>query len=179
MLRAFRSGDGTVITIIDLNAELAKLTMLRGRTPQTTRAEREGTAAQLAPYRDGAIFTGKFSGKGTWERHRNGDELVQIIDGAATLYLAHRGRAAIRYTQRRDDSDCAARNLASLRITRRRDIDDGDPATDRPSDCPRRGPADPHRGAAVGQHRGKVALSASTRNEQFESSPVIPAKAGI
>jgi mannose-6-phosphate isomerase-like protein (cupin superfamily) len=88
MLRAFRSGDGTVITIIDLNAELAKLTMLRGRTPQTTRAEREGTAAQLAPYRDGAIFTGKFSGKGAWERHRNGDELVQIIDGAATLYLA-------------------------------------------------------------------------------------------
>jgi mannose-6-phosphate isomerase-like protein (cupin superfamily) len=88
MLRAFRSGDETVITIIDLNAELAKLTMLRGRTPQTTRAEREGTAAQLAPYRDGAIFTGKFSGKGAWERHRNGDELVQIIDGAATLYLA-------------------------------------------------------------------------------------------
>jgi mannose-6-phosphate isomerase-like protein (cupin superfamily) len=88
MLRAFRNGDGTVITIIDLNAELAKLTMLRGRTPQTTRAEREGTAAQLASYRDGAIFTGKFSGKGAWERHRNGDELVQIIDGAATLYLA-------------------------------------------------------------------------------------------
>jgi mannose-6-phosphate isomerase-like protein (cupin superfamily) len=88
MLRAFRNGDGTVITIIDLNAKLAKLTMLRGRTPQTTRAEREGTAAQLAPYRDGAIFTGKFSGKGAWERHRNGDELVQIIDGAATLYLA-------------------------------------------------------------------------------------------
>ena len=77
-----------MITIIDLNAELAKLTMLRGRTPRTTRAEREGTAAQLAPYRDGAIFTGKFSGKGAWERHRNGDELVQIIDGAATLYLA-------------------------------------------------------------------------------------------
>ena len=75
-------------TIIDLNAELSKLTMLRGRTPQTTRAEREGTAAQLAPYRDGAIFTGKFSGKGGWERHRNGDELVQIIDGAATLHLA-------------------------------------------------------------------------------------------
>lgn len=77
-----------MITIIDLSIELAKLTMLRGRTPQTTRAEREGTAAQLAPYRDGAIFTGKFSGKGAWERHRNGGELVQIIDGAATLYLA-------------------------------------------------------------------------------------------
>jgi hypothetical protein len=36
-------------TIIDLTAELAKLTMLRGRTPQTTSADRVGTSAQLAP----------------------------------------------------------------------------------------------------------------------------------
>ena len=76
-----------MITIIDLNAELAKLTMLCGRTPQTTRAEREGTAASLAPYRDGHIFSGKFTGEGAWERHRNGDEIVQIIDGGATLHL--------------------------------------------------------------------------------------------
>ena len=76
-----------MITIIDLTVELAKLTMLRGRTPLTTFAEREGTAARLAPYRDGAIFTSKFAGKGAWERHRNGDELVHIIDGAATLHL--------------------------------------------------------------------------------------------
>ena len=74
-------------TIIDLNAELAKLTMLRDRTPQTTSAQREGTAARLAPYRDGVIFTSKFAGKGAWERHRNGDELVHIIDGAAALHL--------------------------------------------------------------------------------------------
>jgi len=47
----------------------------------------QGTSAQLAPYRDGAIFTSKFSGEGGWERHRNGDELVHIIDGAATLHL--------------------------------------------------------------------------------------------
>jgi len=73
--------------IIDLNAELAKLEMLHGRTPQTTRAERAGSSAQVAPYRDGAIFTAKFAGEGGWERHRNGDELVHIIDGAATLHL--------------------------------------------------------------------------------------------
>jgi mannose-6-phosphate isomerase-like protein (cupin superfamily) len=76
-----------MIAIIDLNAELAKLTMLRERTPQTTRAERQGSSAQLGPYRDGAIFTTKFAGKGGWERHRNGDELVHILDGAATLHL--------------------------------------------------------------------------------------------
>jgi len=74
-------------TLIDLNAELTKLKMLRERTPQTTRAERQGSSAQLAPYRDGAIFTTKFAGEGGWERHRNGDELVHIIDGAATLHL--------------------------------------------------------------------------------------------
>jgi mannose-6-phosphate isomerase-like protein (cupin superfamily) len=76
-----------VITIIDLNRELAKLNTLRGRTPQTTSAERTGSAARLAPYRDGAIFSSKFAGKGDWERHPNGDEFVQIIDGAASLEI--------------------------------------------------------------------------------------------
>lgn len=74
-------------TVIDLNTELATLEMLHGRTPQTTRAERAGSSAQLALYRDGAIFTTKFAGEGGWERHRNGDELVHILDGTTTLYL--------------------------------------------------------------------------------------------
>ncbi len=72
-------------TVIDLTAELAKLTMLRGRTPQTTSADRVGTSAQPAPYRDGAIFTTKFSGTGAWERHQQGDELVHVFEGGATL----------------------------------------------------------------------------------------------
>jgi len=76
-----------MIAIIDLKAELGKLTMLRGRTPTTTRKEREGTSAQLAAYRDGHIFTSKFAGKGAWERHPKGDELVQIIDGAGLLHI--------------------------------------------------------------------------------------------
>jgi mannose-6-phosphate isomerase-like protein (cupin superfamily) len=74
-----------MITVIDLSAELAKLKTLRERTPQTTSTERAGTAVELAPYRDGALFTSKFAGKGAWERHANGDELVHILDGAATL----------------------------------------------------------------------------------------------
>jgi hypothetical protein len=32
-------------SIIDLNAELAKLTMFRGLTPKTTRAERRGSVS--------------------------------------------------------------------------------------------------------------------------------------
>ena len=64
-------------TIINLAAELGKLTMLQGRTPQSTSAERAGTAAELGPYRDGALFASKFSGIGAWERHPNGEELCK------------------------------------------------------------------------------------------------------
>jgi len=71
--------------VIDLTAELAKLTLLRGRTPQTTSADRGSSSAQLAPYRDGALFTTRFAGKGAWERHMKGDELVHILDGSTTL----------------------------------------------------------------------------------------------
>jgi mannose-6-phosphate isomerase-like protein (cupin superfamily) len=81
------NGGESVITVIDLQAELAKLTMLRDRTPQMTRAERQGSSAKLAEYRDSGIFASRFAGKGYWERHPNGDELVQIIEGAATLHL--------------------------------------------------------------------------------------------
>ena len=77
-------------SIIDLNAELAKLTMFRGRTPQSTMAERKGSGARLASYRDGALLTTKFAGKGHWESH-HADELIHILDGSATLEIVHEG----------------------------------------------------------------------------------------
>ena len=60
-------------SIIDLNAELAKLTMFRGRTPQSTMADRKGSGARLASDRDGALLTTKFAGEGHWESHLTGD----------------------------------------------------------------------------------------------------------
>ena len=72
-------------SIVDLDAELAKLTMFRGRTPQSTMAERKGSAARLASYRDGGLGITKFAGKGHWEAHLAGDELIHVLDGAATL----------------------------------------------------------------------------------------------
>jgi mannose-6-phosphate isomerase-like protein (cupin superfamily) len=80
--------DG-VITIVDLKAELGKLAMLRGRRPETTEAERKASRAfaTLTPFRDGNIFSAKFAGDGAWERHPNGDELVQIVDGSTTLHI--------------------------------------------------------------------------------------------
>ncbi len=78
-----------MITIVDLKAELGKLTMLHGRTPQMTESDRKGTNAfaTLTPFRDGNIFSAKFAGNGAWERHPNGDELVQIVEGATTLHI--------------------------------------------------------------------------------------------
>jgi mannose-6-phosphate isomerase-like protein (cupin superfamily) len=73
-------------SIIDLNAELAKLTMFRGRTPQSTMADRKGSGARLASYRDGALTTTKFAGKGHWESHL-ADELIHVLDGTATLEI--------------------------------------------------------------------------------------------
>ena len=76
-----------MITIIDAKAELASLTMLRGRTPAMTQEQRKGAFARLAPYRDGGIFAAKFAGEAAWERHPQGDEIVQIVDGSTTLHL--------------------------------------------------------------------------------------------
>lgn len=84
-------------TIADLNIEFAKLNLLRGRTPQTTAAEREESRAlaRLMPYRDGTIFIAKFAGSGIWERHPKGDEIVQIIDGTTTLHVVDQGRSEV------------------------------------------------------------------------------------
>ena len=74
-------------SIIDLRRELTKLTMFRGRTPRSTMADRKGSSARLASYRDGALSATKFAGNGHWESHLTGDELVHILDGTATLEM--------------------------------------------------------------------------------------------
>jgi mannose-6-phosphate isomerase-like protein (cupin superfamily) len=86
---AAAKGAGTMVTIVDLKSEIGKLNLLRGRTPQMTEAERRpsGAFATFAPYRDGNIYGARFSGAGAWERHPNGDELVQIVDGAAIMHV--------------------------------------------------------------------------------------------
>lgn len=71
-------------TIIDVNAEAAKLTMFYGKTPKTTSAERKGSAADLGRYRDGLLLLGKSAGKAHWETHPS-DELVWILEGSAVL----------------------------------------------------------------------------------------------
>jgi quercetin dioxygenase-like cupin family protein len=76
----------SVPSTIDLNAEVAKLVMCR-RTPRSTPADRKGSVAQLASYRDGLLLAIKFSGTDHWERHLTGDELIHVLDGSATLEI--------------------------------------------------------------------------------------------
>lgn len=80
-------------SIVDFDAELAKLTMYRGRTPGSTIADRQGSTARLATYRDGALLASKWAGKGHWEIHRGGDELIHVVEGAATLEILSDGGA--------------------------------------------------------------------------------------
>src|SRR5215471_3377560 len=74
-------------TILDLKSTLAKMPMLRERRPETTEAERQASGAfvTLTQFRDGNIYSAKFSGRAAWERHPNGDELVQIVAGSTTI----------------------------------------------------------------------------------------------
>ncbi|MGE5268472.1 MAG: cupin domain-containing protein [Thiohalocapsa sp.] len=78
-----------MVTIVDYAGAVRKLDMLKGRRPDMTEAERHGTNAfaTLTPYRDGNIFGAKFSGNGAWERHPNGDELVQIVEGETKFHI--------------------------------------------------------------------------------------------
>jgi len=71
----------------DLRAELAGLALLEGRTPKTSASEKARSIVRIAPYRDGAIFLAKFSGTSNWERHPQGDEIVQVVEGETTLHL--------------------------------------------------------------------------------------------
>jgi mannose-6-phosphate isomerase-like protein (cupin superfamily) len=83
-----------MVAILDLKATLAKMPMMQGRRPESTEAERKATGAfvTLTPYRDGNIYSAKFAGRAAWERHPNGDELVQIVDGATSVDIIADGK---------------------------------------------------------------------------------------
>ena len=86
MLKCNPRREEELVAVLDLKTELGKLVQF-ARTPTSPEAERRKGLAQLAPYRDGAIFVSKFSGSGGWERHPNGDEIVHVLEGATLLRL--------------------------------------------------------------------------------------------
>jgi mannose-6-phosphate isomerase-like protein (cupin superfamily) len=73
---------------VSIDDALRSVTFLAGRTPLT---ERDDYFATLASYRDGGVFVADYAGTTEWERHRNGDEIVMVLDGATTLFLLVNG----------------------------------------------------------------------------------------
>ncbi len=71
---------------IALSDVVASLEFLEGREPSTGPELEARAFARLAPYRDGGVFVGGFSGASPWERHP-ADELVHVLSGAARLHL--------------------------------------------------------------------------------------------
>ncbi len=76
-----------MVKAVKISEALASKTMLRGRRPDMSEDEVEGTFATLAETRDGGVYAGSFQGESAWERHGNGDELVQVLDGATRLTI--------------------------------------------------------------------------------------------
>jgi len=81
---------------VDIRKALAGLPVLRNRRPDTPEPEAAAAFATLAETRNGGVFAGSFEGESAWERHRHGDELVQILDGETRLtILTESGRTEL------------------------------------------------------------------------------------
>lgn len=70
---------------VDIDAAIAPLPVLKNRTPDTEGPEAASAFATLAETENGGVFAGSFEGISQWERHPNGDELVQVLSGATQL----------------------------------------------------------------------------------------------
>ena len=79
--------DPKPIEPISLARAFAGLRFLADREPSTSGAAAADAFAELARYRDGAIFVGHYAGASEWERHAQGDEIVYAVEGETTLIL--------------------------------------------------------------------------------------------
>ncbi len=72
---------------VDIRATIAPLRPLQNRQPHTPEAEVDAAFATLVRTGNTALFAGSFAGESAWERHPNGDELVQVLDGETRLTI--------------------------------------------------------------------------------------------
>lgn len=78
-------------TPITLSEEFNKLTFLSNRTPQMPEDEQNDAFGMLSEYRNGGVFIAHYAGNSEWERHPQGDEIVQVLEGETTLILLEDG----------------------------------------------------------------------------------------
>ncbi len=76
-----------MVKAVDIAASLEGRPVLKDRTPQTPPEAEEGVFATLSPFGEGGLFAGSFQGQSAWERHPNGDELVQVLKGSTELTI--------------------------------------------------------------------------------------------
>lgn len=76
-----------MLKAVDIREAIAPLPVLRNRRPDTQKSEAEAAFAVLAETRNGGVFAGSFEGESAWERHSNGDELVQVLEGETQLTI--------------------------------------------------------------------------------------------
>lgn len=75
---------------VDIAAAIADKPFFKGRTPLNE--DQAGEAfANLGVINNGEIFAGRWQGQSSWERHQNGDELVQVLEGETTMTLLTEG----------------------------------------------------------------------------------------
>ena len=75
-------------TPINLEQALSHTKHLDGRTP-TNSDHNDGNSAYgfLSDFGNGGMFIANYTGFSEWERHPNGDEMVQVIEGETSLVL--------------------------------------------------------------------------------------------
>ncbi|WP_438466497.1 cupin domain-containing protein [Marinomonas sp. PE14-40] len=75
-------------TPINLEQALSHTKHLDGRTP-TNSDHNDGNSAYdtLSDFGNGGMFIANYTGFSEWERHANGDEMVQVIEGETSLVL--------------------------------------------------------------------------------------------
>ena len=75
-----------------LSDALKRVTYLPNRTPEMAfNGGAKLAFSEVAPYRNGAISVGYYSGNSEWERHPGGDEIVMAIEGNTTVVLLVNG----------------------------------------------------------------------------------------
>ena len=73
----------------------SKVNYLKNRTPETTEAESKDAFLLLSEYRNGGIYIAHYCGSSEWERHPNGDEIVQVIEGETVLVLLEKNQQIV------------------------------------------------------------------------------------
>ena len=76
-----------MVEVKNINTDILGNFTLKNRTPDTPETEVDKAFRILGKTNESTIYAGSFSGKSAWERHPNGDEFIQVINGQAIITI--------------------------------------------------------------------------------------------